>query len=288
MNWRGILTAIGTDLTPLVAALSPVPKIGAGWPAVTALQGVAKGVGPIISVFDRGIARDTTRWIDAPIVSGAFPTIGLTTVIAQFIVGPGRSTTLTITGTPVFANGDAASFILTQSLLGNVNAGIVYVVQTNDTLNTFTAGLAAAITTAFGSLVTAAAVNNVITITNNTSGIITLGSATGAGATMQQEVRRANRQVGIHVWAKTPDIRDSIGDIIEGRLSTLQRNFGYNFLDGTFGRVTFQSDVNVDDNTLQDVYRRDFFIGIDYGVTVADQVYTVLLTQNNITAEPAQ
>lgn len=287
-SWRNMLSAVVTDLKTVIGTQSPSYTIAVGWPPLALLQGVATaGANSVISVYDQGPARDTTRWMPFILGNVIVPTAGITTVIANPFIGPSASTTLTITGTPSFADGDAASFILGQGLLGNTNAGVVYITHSADTLNTFTAGLAAAITAAFSAKVTATAVANVITITNITSGNLTLSSNVGAGATLQQEVRRAMRSVGIHVWAQTPTIRDTLGDIIEGRLATLQATFGYNFSDGTWGRVTFQSDVNIEDDILQDVYRRDFIIGIDYGVTVADQVYTVLLTQNNITAEPA-
>ncbi len=287
-SWRNMLSAVVTDLKAVIGTQSPSYTIAVGWPPLALLQGVATaGANSVISVYDQGPARDTTRWMPFILGNVIVPAAGITTVIANPFIGPSASTTLTITGTPSFADGDAASFILGQGLLGNTNAGVVYITHSADTLNTFTAGLAAAITAAFSAKVTATAVANVITITNITSGNLTLSSNVGAGATLQQEVRRAMRSVGIHVWAQTPTIRDTLGDIIEGRLATLQATFGYNFSDGTWGRVTFQSDVNIEDDILQDVYRRDFMIGIDYGVTVADQVYTVLLTQNNITAEPA-
>jgi hypothetical protein len=280
MQWLGIMQQISADLKTIIGTQTPAVAIGIGWPPVETLQGVGQGDGNLITVFDRNPARDSTRWMPFYTGNMVVPDASITTVLGVPQVAAGHTTTLTVTGTPSFANGDAASL--------NVNgAGIVYITVSNDTLNSFTAALAAAINTAFTGVVTASASANVITLTNVSSLSVNLTSLTGAGGNILLEVERKARSVQVVVWANTMEQRETIAGLIESRFADLQSQFGYTFSDGTMARLTVHSDVNRDDNLLQNVYRRDFVIGLDYGVTVADKVYSVLAQPLNVTFAPA-
>lgn len=271
-NWRSMLKTVSSDMGVQTATLIPVPTVAVGWPPLTTLQKVAVNNAPVISVYDHGPAVDTTRWLPLQLSTVVVPVPGITSTLNTPEISPGAHATVTIAGTPNPQNGDAVSLVVN-------GIGAVYVTQTNDTANTVAAGLAGVINANLSAYLTTSVSGAVVTLNNISTVVEQFTSNVGAGANIQLEVRRAKRKVGIIIWAQTADQRDQISDVIESRLAYLQAFFGYTFTDGTFGRVTFESDLNREDNILQDTYRRDFRIGIDYGVTYADQVYQVLVSQ---------
>jgi len=271
-DWRSILTTVQQDMAAQTAALSPAPSVGVGWPPITTLQQVSVKNQPVISVYDHGMAADTTRWLPLTLSTVVVPVAGITSTLNVTQINPTAPATVTIAGTPNPKNGDAVSMVVN-------GIGTVYVTVTGDTAATVATGLAASINANLSAYLTASATGPVITVTNASAVIEKLSSNVGAGANIQLEVRRAKRSIGIIVWAQTAIQRDQISDLIESRLAYLQAFFGYQFSDGTYGRLTFLLDVNREDDVLQDTYRRDFRIGIDYGVLYSDLMTQVLVSQ---------
>lgn len=271
-NWRAILNTVQTDVATQLATLSPTPTVGVGWPPITTLQLVSAKNQPVVSVYDHGNAADTTRWLPLTLNLTTVPTPGITSAFNVAQINPAQEAFLTITGAPNPKNGDAISLVVN-------GIGTVYVTQTGDTATTVATGLAAAINADLSAYITASSAGAVVTLTNASAVVENLVSNVGASGAGQLEVRRAKRRISIVLWASTANQRDQIGDLIESRLAYLQAYFGYQFSDGTYGRVTFESDVNLEENILQDTYRRDFDLGLEYGVLYADELYTVLAGQ---------
>jgi len=87
------------------------------------------------------------------------------------------------------------------------------------------------------------------------------------------------RQVQITSWANSPDLRDTVCDPVELAFSEQQVYFGSQFPDGTWARILLENDVSVEEDTLQDVFRRDFIIGCEYGIVQPSVTYPVTVTQ---------
>ena len=59
-------------------------------------------------------------------------------------------------------------------------------------------------------------------------------------------------------------------------LAVAQADFGLDLADGTPVQITLQNDFPIEDDTLQDVYRHDFLVMIEYPITTQDQLFAVL------------
>jgi hypothetical protein len=47
--------------------------------------------------------------------------------------------------------------------------------------------------------------------------------------------------------------------------------------DGSFGQFYYNNDLYIEDGSIQDLYRRDFHVSVDYAVTTNDELYSVLV-----------
>lgn len=286
-------------------------KVGIGWPSVQMLQANVKGANAVVSVYDRKLAKDTTRW--RPIIlSDVVTATGIANIVSGNNIAPAGSATITLTGTPV--NNDAISAVIRNPTIpfapsggGNLlleggdgilelegggafeleagTAGwtntwaVVVSAGPSDTIVTIAAALAAAINAdpLLSQWVSASATGPVVTVTSLlTRGTLVLNSYVGNNGLRTTEVARRSRMMQIVVWTPTEEIRQAVGDPIETLIAGLQNNFGIQFPDGTFGRVAYGSDFYLEDDTLQDTYRRDFLFSVEYGITQQDQLYSVL------------
>jgi hypothetical protein len=118
---------------------------------------------------------------------------------------------------------------------------------------------------------------------------VTLGlqSYTGNGGTQTMEIARRERSVQITCWSRTQQIREGVVDPINNMIATDELNFGLTMPDGTVARLCYVNDFDIEDDTLEDVYRHDFMVSIEYPVTVLDQLYAVLAPIVGITVENA-
>lgn len=265
-----------TETISIVAGLLPV--VAVGWPAVNMLQSlVAQNGQCMANVYDRKLVRNTTRWMPFSYGDTVIPAT-LTTVISNSYIGAGASRTITLGGT--VTAGDAVSCVI-------VNSGVVppqswaevVIGVAGDTPTTMAAKLAAAITgdTNFAPWMTASASGAVVTLTSRlVAGDLILSSYTGNGGTRTMEIGRRQRELQIVIWAQTEEDRQSIGNPIEELLVSLNNQFGPTFSDGTVGRLVMGADYYCEDDTLQDVYRRDFLFSLDYPITTTDALYSVL------------
>lgn len=262
-------------------ALLPI-KTGVGWPPVTALQNVARGGvdGPaLITVYDRKVGRNTTRWSPFTYNQIATPSTLTTTVQApQTIPGMG-STVIALGGVPVA--GDAASAILSGPGLANQpgRTGAVVAQQVaGDTLAVFATRLAGLINAdaLLSTWVLASAVGGLITLTSLIGGPLDVQSFAGNGGTQLRELARRESQLQITIWAQTEQARAAIVVAVQASLAAAQVNFGVTTPDGTAARLEMQNDFPIEDDTLEDVYRHDFLVTADFAITTQDQLYAVL------------
>lgn len=245
-----------------------------GWPPEDALQDIAKkkNHSAIISIYDRKISRNSTRWMPITLGTNVSPT-GITSTLSNSVIPAGGSVTITIGGA-VLPN-DAISAVL--SAVSRETCGQVAVVS-GSTPTDVAAQLAGQINGAadMSLLVSAAAAGPVITLTSLVTGDLNILSATGNIATATREIARRLRQYQIVLWARTEEERIAIGNRLELMVAQMESTFGVTCPDGTMARVNYVNDHDIDDATLEDVMRRDFFVSVDYAITAQDVLYSVL------------
>jgi hypothetical protein len=263
-------------------------EVGLYWPSAKALQNNVRkangGGGPtaLVTVYDRGIAANSTRFAPYVVAEDLTPAT-MTAALSAPTLPPGGSATLTIFD-PVSV-GDAVALVVVPTPFGN--CAVIPAAVAGDTAVTMAAKMAALVnanadlaTYKIATLLRATAAGPVVTLTSVCNQLLGLIANVGNGGSRTTEVGRRKRHFQIVVWTRTPDDRILVGDQIEGLIARMEADFGLAFADGTLGRLTFTGDVSHDEATLSDTMRRDFFVCVDYGVTVTDQTYAVLAEIN--------
>lgn len=262
-------------LTPVIVLGQALQfKCAVGWPPIGALQDVAKAGPALVAIYDRKISKNSTRW--APyIIQQTITEATLTTAIAPNHLAAGASAVITLGGT--VTPGDAVSCVAAQ--FAKTTVAVVAIGGAADTpvsMATQLAGLINNDPTMTGVL-TAVASGFTVTVTNQSGVPLALASYAGNGGTQLREIGRRDQQVQIVLWAKTVEIRNAMSAAIEVAIAEAEIEFGPDIDDtGTQSRMTFVSDYDLEDNTLEDVYRHDFMVSMDYPVTITDMLYDVL------------
>lgn len=270
------------------AALSPggnpltFYQAAIGYPSIGGLQQVAKTGVAAVAVYDRKISKNTTRW--APYVfSQTVVPATLTTALAPNRIAPGQSATITLGGTVTL--GDAVSALAVR--VGGLTGAVVAVSVQNDSPTSMAAKLANMINTDSSMLgmLTAAAVGAVVTVKNVANVALQLGSYAGNGGSQQREIGRREQQMQVILWARTVEQRNLMVAALETAIALSEINFGPLLPDGTQGRLSYVSDYDLEDDTLEDVYRHDFMVAMDYPVTTTDLLFAVLAPVLTITIQ---
>lgn len=285
-----IQSAVSSATTGLVSS-SPdtsgttlTVEVGIGWPSErTLMDNVRGGANPtaLVSVYDRTLSTNSTRWLNHE-VGRSITAATLTAIASSTVIPPGQFITVTLGGT--ITPGDAIAALFTQ-VIGQTTAEVAIGGSTDTTITMATqlAGLINA-DPVLSLIVSASsetggrspAPSNVVTLTSIASTPIRVAFNVGNGATRTLEIGRRNRQVQVTLWTRTEDDRITVGDPIESAVALMERDFGPTFPDGTRGRVLFVGDRQIEDATLADTYRRDFFLSVDYPVTTTDALYAIL------------
>lgn len=284
--WSVSLSA-GASETVAFANLSVVPQIGIGWPALPALQEVARGGAALVTVYDRRVGRNVMRW-NPYAYNQTTTTAVLTTAVvpASGAIAVGGSATITLANAGI---GDAVSCVIRNAAvvpgvpktdLGTTAAQVVSAVS-GDTAPTMAAKLAVAINgdTTLSAWVSAAAVGPAVTLTSllASGAPLIVQSFTGNGGSQQRELIRKERQFQVTAWTQTELLREALCDPVDNALAVAQATFGgVTDANGNPIRVTQVNDFDLEDDTLEDVYRHDFLVTLEYPVTTTDQLYAVL------------
>ena len=256
-------------------------EVGLYWPSVKALQNnvrkshpATSGPTALVTVYDRGLAADSTRWLPA-VVGQTLTPATLTVTTSENYVQQLVSMTLTFGGVPTV--GDAVGIVIQPGI--TLAQAVVPIAVAGDTALTMAAKALALLQAnpTIMSWVVPSLVGNVLTLTSLLSGApLSIQANVGNGGTQSTEIGRRRRHFQIVVWARTPDDRITVSDPIEALIAGLEANFGLTFLDGTIGRLTFTGDTMHDEAVLSDTLRRDFMVCVDYGINVTDATYTIL------------
>lgn len=288
-----------------------IVQVGIDFPGVKNLMENVRGGSALVSVMDRKLSRNTTRW-KPTVLNQTVIAVGLTTAVTGGTITLGGTVGAGDAVSAVVNNGSVlglpASFDAGQNpILTPMWAAVVSAVST-DTPTTVAAKLAAAINAdpilstwvravAVGpqvtlySIVTALTTESGLLIETDPNGLIltpdgavsplTVASFAGNGGSQITEIGRRDRQLQVTVWTASIEDRDTVSNAIETMLAEMEvyaGSFpaGLSFPDGTSGRVHMMADFDLDDATQSDTYRRDFLVSVDYPLTTTDALYAVL------------
>jgi len=266
----GALSPSGNPLTSYEAAI--------GYPSIGRLQNIAKTGQAAVSIYDRKISKNTTRW-NPYIISQTVMPAALTTALSLNRLPPGQTATITLGGSVNV--GDAVSAL--AGFVGGTTNGVVAIGVQNDTLATMAQKLANLINTAMAGVLTAIFSGPVVTITN-VSGIgMAIASYAGNGGSQVREIGRRDQQVQVILWAQTLEQRNVMTAALESAIALSEINFGPTLDDGTVARLSYISDYDLEDDSQEDVYRHDFMISLDYPITTTDVLYAVLAPVLSVT-----
>ena len=284
---RAIQAQISAVTTGLVSLSPDTPGqaltvfTGSYWPSEKTLHDNVRKAHPdtggptaLITIYDRGLASDATRWKPSNVSNTALPAT-MTVALSQTNIPALGTATLTFTGP--LSIGDAVGIVLGTQLLGR--EAVVPIAVAGDTPATMAAKAVALFMAdpLLAAMATATAVGAVMTLTSRSATAFTRTTAhVGNNGIRVKEVGRRKRHFQIVIWARTPDDRTTVSDPIEGLIAGLEADFGLTFADGTLGRMTFSGDTEHDQAILSDTLRRDFLVVVDYGITVTDTTYSVL------------
>lgn len=274
-----VMAGLAGQINAALAGVSPL-QVMVDWPPQDLLQSVGRGETSVVSLFDRNLAKDKTRWISQYTGGQTLNTAGTIATASAVSLDPSGTGTVTLTGTP--AVGDNIGVSIRNGLVTHV---AVYTAISGDTLNSCATNLAAAINadTSLSTWISAAAVGAVVTLTNKTLNRLLFGSATGSFGTLNREIRRVCRDIQVSVWCYTNPLREQIGTLLDQRFSTLQSQYGFAIknppvlnADGSSVRVEIVDDVLVKDLAINDLYARHFVLACEYGVLLNDAIYTLI------------
>ncbi len=282
-TWRDVQNLIRTIAEDSLSSANVPAVVGVGYPPVRALQNVARS-GVLVSVYDHGLAPDKTRWIPFPALPSV-PILSALSISGPSSISAGTSGTIAISGSPIPED------TLSITVLGSGSyQGASYTEPQSGSLDSFCEGFVTAFNTdavtSYGTpsqgisgMVASYLGAGVIELQNNRAAAVALTLKATNGSVVSREIRRVMRQLQVTAWANSPDLRDTVCDPIEQAFSEQQVYFGSQFPDGTWARILLEEDISIEDNTLQDVFRRDFVIGCEYGILQTVVEYPIAVTQ---------
>lgn len=271
MIWGGLQNQIATAmqgtntlLPNQTTAVFPLPQWSDDWPPLKTLQAVATGQIPtVISLFDRGVEKNDTHAI--PLFYALPPTVGTpgaAITLSSTFFAPGQNITLTGSGTPLV--NDAFCLTLISGAVGQNQIMAEYQALSTDTLMSALTAFTAKINLLTD--ITASLSGDMITVTNGTDSLYTARSEVVNIGTFTQEGYRWERDIQVTVWSRTPADRAKYGNILEQLFTQLEVNYGFLASDQSACRIYVKDDLVQRDSQLQDIYRRDWLICVNYPV----------------------
>jgi hypothetical protein len=258
--WSGIISSIQTAMS---AAMLTPGSLAVDWPNINILQAVATGqIKPAISIFDRPGCRNKTRnMILKPALPYNFGTPGSMLTASASTVGDTQTVTITGSGTPLV--NDAFFVAFTQ---WSDQFFAEYICNSSDTLSSALTNLTAAINAIPNSAFSASCTGRIITITNNSGqnapvrcSVLNIGSYT-------QEIGRWLRELQVNLWTKTPNDRQTYGQVLENLFYQQESSFGIQLADQSRCRILVEDDFVCKDTQMQDLFVRSFIISCDYPI----------------------
>lgn len=278
--YRGLRGQIVTALTGYVQP----QNVTIGYPATFIAQtsgqpgdigALAQNVSrsPLVMIYDRGMAKDVTRWIPRRMTNWVATAPTLQASLDEDYLAPGGTVYLSVT------SGAAANDAIGLSLAtGTQTVGAVFTASGATTASGVASGLASEID-ALGLPVTTLASGGTIEISNVGDAGYGLSLAIANVSTSLYEVHRVKRSTQVIVLANRPETLDTVSDQLSQLFGELEVTYGYDLSDGTYVRLINTGDIMLWDNVLSNIARRDFVLTLEYGVNLQSTGYEVLASQ---------
>ena len=274
------------------------PMVAIGWPPVSVLQQVVAQKGAVISIYDRAGGKNSTRWMPYPTSEVAQAPKITSSMAAGFMPGLANAFLLTVGGAIQANDAVTCSLSLTPNVgvrsMGGAfsSAGAAYVVTATDTIATVCSGLAAAIAAdpvMSPFLFNVVASSFTVSGSNNTSAPLYATSAFGSITQQQVEFRRTRRSLQVTCWTALDGDREALTDPLDAFFAQTQAKFGFT-VGASADQVRFEytSDVYSNDDELRDLYRRDFFVEVEYGTSVQQTAYSILVAAQQMSVTTDQ
>lgn len=282
MNGGEALGLLREQVINALSVFTPEIPVGIGWPPETQLADIARTKGRRVSIFDRAASQNVTRWLQTEPRSITVVDTHLTVTPA---LGSLSGVTSLVLGGSVTVN-DALALVVQHDVV--TPGSVVVIAGPTDTLNTMAAALASAINSdpTLSQWLSAVATGPQVDVTSN--GDYPFAARIANVANAKYETRRYNRQSFISVWAATPEDRELVSGVLESALGRLSTNFGAQTASGDWVRMFMTGDLYIDDPILRDLYRRDFYVSVEYGLTYTDLMYPVLVALCSLDLSDAQ
>lgn len=278
-----VLTALAGKVVTATTGLSSL-LTAVGWPPANLIQDTAKGAYSVCGVFDRGVTVNTQRWPRITACNDVNVAPGVSVVSFTGASPLETTATLTLSGTPTINDTCVVQVGNGVGVVGEAVTSAVagYKAVLGDTLSTFATALAGQISLITG--LSASASSGVITITSSLPPTYLQANIANQG-TRTTEYTRIARHIAIVFFCPNEPTRQQLTDPVESMLAQLRSFYGFTLANGEWVRVLYERDLYSDDHQLQNVYRRDFFLECEYGITGTEPVYPVLGDVFSVTLE---
>lgn len=280
-SWGSVYNGLRAQVINALSGYVPPANITIGYPATfiaqtsgqpSDLSSLSQTVSqaPLVFIYDRGMAKDVTRWIPRNVNSytPVTPTINFS-LTGNYLPSNG-SVTLEITDSAAANDAIGVSFST-----GSTNVGAVFTAATAVSKDSVATGLADEIN-GLGLSLNAVVDGNSITINNPTNTGFTITAATANISTALYEVHRVKRSTQVIVLANRPETLDTVSEPLVQLFGELEVTYGYDLSDGTYVRLMNAGDIMLWDNVLSNIARRDFMLTLEYGVNLQNVGYEVL------------
>jgi hypothetical protein len=107
---------------------------------------------------------------------------------------------------------------------------------------------------------------DVITVTNISAAALPVRAGVVNVGGFTQEIYRQKREIQVTLWTRTPQERERYGTILENTFAQAEVNFGIQLADQSWARLMIEDDMVWKDSQLQNIFRRDFIVSLDYPV----------------------
>jgi hypothetical protein len=262
-----VVSSLASTITGIINANgAPAPiKVISGWPLPDDLDAITKGnpeatppipPGVVVSVYAQpGAASNVTRF-QWDTVQQNEANITTTATIAAGVITFGGTITLPL-NVSIFAGGQSYS----------------YAAQSSDTIASIITQLSYLIQNVFAITIDA----TTITFANPPPDLIVY---LGGQGTMIRENARSKQNFQVTTWAPNQPLRMATVKAFEPGL------FALNYIDlpdGTAGMLLFMREVPFDAGQVDNFYRRDVIVTVEYGITEIIPAWTIVQVTAPIT-----
>lgn len=248
------------------------------FPSMETLQNSVVSNTCLVSIFDHGGAKDVTRFIKYRTIPDQIVPAGVSVAVSNQNIPANSAITIQFSGVPTIND----VFVLQLSL--PLTLPYCYFVPTSVvTLTEYVTNVQNSINNIYSNILETSINNDTLTIKNNTDFPIFISASIGNLVNSFYEVGRRKRNIQVSVWSSQEQVRSIVGSMLETYFETVAFQFGLQLSDGTYARLELENDILMKDFQMQDIFRRDFFLDLEYSIMSTEQSYSINIfnTSNN-------